>query len=59
MAPIDILYLNGPASEALALTGDDTIPFRHRGLALPGIAPGCAMLDIARRPDLGQTLRFR
>lgn len=38
---------------------DETNLFWHRGLSLSDIALGAAMLDKARRMQLGQTLRFR
>lgn len=38
---------------------DETNLFWHRGLSLSDIALGAAMLDKARRMNVGQTLRFR
>jgi ornithine cyclodeaminase len=38
---------------------DETILLWHRGLSLSDIALGAAMLDKARRMDVGQTLRYR
>jgi ornithine cyclodeaminase len=37
---------------------DETILFWHRGLSLSDIALGAAMLDKARRLDIGQRLRY-
>ena len=37
MAPIDILYLNGPASEALALTDDAILAAVAGGLRAQGL----------------------
>jgi ornithine cyclodeaminase/alanine dehydrogenase-like protein (mu-crystallin family) len=38
---------------------EETNLFWHRGLSLSDIALGAAMLDKARRSNIGQTLRFR
>jgi alanine dehydrogenase len=38
---------------------EETNLFWHRGLSLSDIALGAAMLEEARRMDIGQRLRFR